>query len=1018
MNLTETSLRRPVTTLMVFACFLVIGLISAKLLPLEYFPDMEFPGIGINIPYPGSTPEEVERQITKPVEEVLGTISGVKRMNSWSSESGANFELRFEWGENTAIKAVEVKEKIDGIRNQLPRDVERIFVNQWSASDMPMLQVRLSSNRDLSNSYDMLNRNLKRRLERIDGVSKVDLYGVDKKEIRLELLADRIAAHRVDLNRLAETLRRSNFSVTAGRITDGKQRFVVRPIGEFKFIDEYGDLIVGPHNLRLRDLADLTFDHPKLDYGRHLDRRYAIGLDVQKEAGANTVEVARRITAAIEEAGESPEMKGINIFYMDNAAEGILSSIEELLNSGFWGGVFSVLVLFFFLRRLGTTLIVALAIPFSLLATMAGMYFLGMSLNILTMMGLMLAVGMLVDNAVVVTENIHRHQLANPDVDQATRLGVKEVALAVTAGTLTNAIVFLPNIVSPRDEVSIYMKHVATTICLSLGASLLIALTIVPLLAKRFPIRAENGKTTKLDKFLSRYGSVLAWTLRHRGATIGMIFLILASVAIPIMFVKKDMFPQQEDRKLRLFYHINGSYRLEKIEEAVNVVEDYLLSNKEKFEIKSVYTYYNTSFASSTILLKKDDEGFEKSQEQIREEIRKDLPKMSIANPSFDWRRSNSGEALRVQVAGESSEILAELSREVARILEKINGFKDVRSEVEAGEEEVQVVVDRARARQYGYSTQEVATTVAAAMRGQNLRKFHTAEGETEVRLQFQKADQATLEHLRNLPLYNSRNPADAVEPTKLATLADFHVRRGPREIRHEQRTTVVGVSANLQGVTVEEARQKISQAMKQFNLPPGYAWNFGQSFSNEEETGKVMMVNTLLALVLIYFVMAALFESLLFPAAIWTSILFAIVGVWWFFMITSTTFSLMAWIGVLILIGVVVNNGIVLIDRVNQLRVEGHSRHDAIVQAGRDRLRPILMTTGTTVLGLIPLCIGATQIGGDGPPYFPMARAIVGGLTFSTVVTLLVLPTIYALMDDVRNWARGIILRAKVATT
>jgi HAE1 family hydrophobic/amphiphilic exporter-1 len=1009
MNLTETSLRRPVTTLMVFACFLVIGLISAKLLPLEYFPDMEFPGIGINVPYPGSTPEEVERQITKPVEEVLGTISGVKRMNSWSSENGANFELRFEWGENTAIKAVEVKEKIDGIRHQLPRDMERIFVNQWSASDMPMLQVRLSSNRDLSNSYDMLNRNLKRRLERIDGVSKVDLYGVDKKEIRLELLADRIAAHRVDLNRLTETLRRSNFSITAGRITDGDQRFVVRPVGEFKSIDDYGDLIIGPHNLRLRDIANLTFDHPKLDYGRHLDRRYAIGLDIQKEAGANTVEVARRITAAIEEAGESSEMEGINIFYMDNAAEGILSSIDELLNSGIFGGILAVIVLYIFLWRLGTTLIVALAIPFSLVATMACMYFLGMSLNILTMMGLMLAVGMLVDNAVVVTENIHRHQLTDPDVEQATRLGVKEVALAVTAGTFTNAIVFLPNIVSPRDEVSIYMKHVATTICISLGASLLIALTIVPLLAKRFPVRAANARNTKLDKFLSRYGNVLDWTLRHRGATVGMIFLILASVAIPIMFVQKDMFPQQENRKLRLFYHINGNYRLEKVEEAVNVVEDYLLSNKENFEIKSVYTYYNTNFASSTILLKKEDEGFEKSQEQIREEIRKGLPKMSIANPSFDWRRNNSGEALRVQVAGESSEILTELSHEVARILEKIPGFKDVRSEIETGGEEVQVVVDRARARQYGYSTQEVATTVAAAMRGQNLRKFHTAEGETEVRLQFQKADQATLEHLRNLPLYNSRT-----EPTKLATLADFRVRRGPREIRREQRITVVGVSANLQGVTMEDARKKISQAMKQFNLPPGYAWNFGQSFSNEEETGKVMMVNTLLALMLIYFVMAALFESLLFPAAIWTSILFAIVGVWWFFMITSTTFSLMAWIGVLILIGVVVNNGIVLIDRVIQLRAESWSRHDAIVQAGRDRLRPILMTTGTTVLGLIPLCIGTTQIGGDGPPYFPMARAIVGGLTFSTVVTLLVLPTIYVLMDDLRNWARRIIGKAR----
>src|SRR5574341_688529 len=261
MNLTETSLRRPVTTLMIFACFLVFGAISTKLVPLEYFSEMDFRGIQINIPYPGSTPEEVERQITKPAEEVIGTISGIKRMNSTSSENGAFIWLQLEWGEDTSIKALEAKEKLDGIRNQFPRDVERIFVNNFSSSDQAMLQVRISSDRDLSNSYDMLNRNLKRRLERLEGVSKVDLYGVDKKEIRLELLADRITAHRVDLNRLAETLRRSNFSVTAGRITDGEQRFVVRPIGEFKSVEEYGELIIGENNLRLRDIANISYEH-------------------------------------------------------------------------------------------------------------------------------------------------------------------------------------------------------------------------------------------------------------------------------------------------------------------------------------------------------------------------------------------------------------------------------------------------------------------------------------------------------------------------------------------------------------------------------------------------------------------------------------------------------------------------------------------------------------------------------------------------------------------------------------
>ncbi|MDZ7288458.1 MAG: efflux RND transporter permease subunit [candidate division KSB1 bacterium] len=1012
-NITETSLRRPVTTLMIFACFIVIGAISAKLLPLEYFPDVDFPGIWINIPYPGSTPEEVERQIVRPIEEVLGTISGIKSMNCNANEGSADIQLRFDWSEDTALKAMEVHEKIDGIRDQLPGDVERIYVNKFSASDMALLNVRISSNRDLSNAYDMLNRNLKRRLERIEGVSKVDLYGVEKKQIRIELLADRITAHRVDLNRLAETLRRSNFSVTAGRITDANRRFVVRPIGEFKSVEEYGDLIIGEHNLRLRDIANIAYDHPKRDYGRHLDRRYAIGLDVFKEAGANTVSVANRVISEIEEISKNPEMEGIKIFYMDNMAEGIVSSLNELLKSGLWGAALAILVLYFFLRRFASTLIVALAIPFSLLATMALLYFLGMSLNILTMMGLMLAVGMLVDNAVVVTESIYRHQQLNGDMHHATLIGVKEVALAITAGTMTTAIVFLPNIVSPRDEISIYMKHVATTICLSLGASLLIAMTIVPLLAKRFPSRHTKEKPNIIGKLLNRYSKILDWTLRHRKTSVGLIFLTLASVAVPISFVKKDMFPPQEDRRLRLFYHINGNYRLEKVEEAVDTIEEYLFAHKEEFEIKSLYTYYNTGFASTTILLKKDEEGAQKSQETIREEIRTGLPKLAIANPSFDWRRNSGGaENVRIQVAGESSERLAELSREIARLLEKIPGFKDVRSEAEAGAEEVRVIVDRERARQYGYSTQEIANTIAAAMRGQNLRRFRNQDGEIDVRLQLQETDHQTLEHLRNLPLFNGNS-----QPTKLATLADFRVQRGPSNIHREDRTTVIGISANLQGITMNDARKKISQALKQFNFPPGYAWNFGQSFNYEEQTGKTMLTNTLLALALIYFVMAALFESLLFPAAIWTSIIFAVIGVWWFFMITSTTFSLMAWIGVLILMGVVVNNGIVLIDRVNQLRAAGRSRHDAIVQAGRDRLRPILMTTGTTVLGLLPLCIGNTQIGGDGPPYFPMARAIVGGLFFSTFITLLVLPTIYVLLDELRSWARGIVRRAKVVT-
>jgi HAE1 family hydrophobic/amphiphilic exporter-1 len=1008
MNLTTASIKRPVTTLMVFVCFIVLGIISARLLPMEYFPDLDAPFIFIDIPYPGSTPEEIERQITRPAEEVIATISGFKRMESNSHTSGAWIRLEFEWGVDTDVKALEAKEKLEGIRHLFPDDLERFHVLKWSTSDMEILTLRISSNRDLSNSYDMLNRNVKRRIERIEGVSKVDLYGVDKKEVRIKLSADRIIEHGVDIGQLSQTLRRSNFLITAGKITDQNQRLVVRPVGEYQSIEEIGQVIVGEHGLRLNDIATVTYEQPERNYGRHLNQKYAIGLNVFKEGGANLVEVTDKIVAEIDIIRDIPEMEGINIFYMDNLAEGVTSSLNEVLKSGLIGGSLAVLILFFFLRRLVTTFIVALAVPLSLLITLTFMYFTGVTLNILSMMGLMLAVGMLVDNAVVVTESIHRHQLADPGSKTAISTGVREVSMAITAGTATTGIVFLPNIVSPNDDISIYLKHVGITIVIALGVSLLLAQTIVPLLSSRIKPPKPVTKKTVIDRLIGKYARTVEWTMSHRKATVWIIIGLLLSIAVPMKFVKTDMFDEPEDRRIRLHYHINGSYTLEKVEAAVTEYENYLFENQEKFEIESVYSYFQGDYASSTILLNK--EGTKKSTEEIKDEIKEGLPKMAIANPSFTWRnQGGGGTSINVSLTGKSSEKLAEISQDVAWTLSQLPGFSDVRSDAERGEKEVQITVDRQRARQYGFSAGEIAQVISAAMRGVNLRKMHGESGEIDIRLEFQEEDRETLDQLKDLPLHSRTGMT-----VKLASLADFNVRRGPRNIRRMDRTTSLGVSANLTDVTKSEAQKMISFVLGNYNFPAGYSWNFGQSFDHEQEAMNTMLINLLLALALIYFVMASLFESLLYPAAIWTQIIFSIVGVYWFFLVTGTTMSIMAMIGILILIGVVVNNGIVLVDHINHLRSTGMKRNDAIVQAGRDRLRPILMTAGTTVLSLVPLCIVTTQIGGNGPPYFPMARSIVGGLTFSTMITLLVLPTIYALLDDLRNWSRRVIANAK----
>jgi HAE1 family hydrophobic/amphiphilic exporter-1 len=482
---------------------------------------------------------------------------------------------------------------------------------------------------------------------------------------------------------------------------------------------------------------------------------------------------------------------------------------------------------------------------------------------------------------------------------------------------------------------------------------------------------------------------------------------ILGSVMIPAQFVDMDMFPEEDQRRIRLFYNIRGQFTVESVEEAVDEVETFLFGNKEKLEIESVYSYYEGGFAVSSVFLKEED--YERPTEDIKEDIRAGLPKLAIAEPSFDHRGGMGGaEAISVALEGESSEVLYRISLEVERLLGGVDGFKDVRSEAELGGEEVHVVVDRLRASQAGVSSELIATAVSAAMRGQNLRRLKGEDGEIDVRLALQESDRESMESLRNLPLLN-----DQGHQIKLASVANFVVARGPQQVQRTDRKTVLQVEATLADITPNEAKKRIGQVMESVELPPGYTWSFGRRFEHEEEAQQNLLMNLLLALALIYLVMAGLFESLATPAAIWSSIIFAVVGVFWFFLITDTTFSVMAWIGILILIGIVVNNGIVLLDHVIQLRAGGMDRIEALVKGGRDRLRPILMTAGTTILGLVPLCVGTTQIGGDGPPYFPMARAIVGGLAFSTLITLIILPTIYLLLDDLRAWSRRLVRSA-----
>ena len=1004
MILTRTAIARPVTTVMVFVAFALIGAISSRLLPLEKFPDIEFPGIFINVPYEGSTPEEVEQLITRPVEEALATLSSVERMQSTSRQDGAQIFLQFDWDQDMAAKGIEARAKVDAIRHQLPDDVRRVLVYTGSFGDQPILNLRISSERDLSDAYTMLDRQLKRRLERLEGVSRVTLYGVDQREIRILLNADRIAAHGVDLNELQQLLQRANFSVSAGQLTDGDQRFSVRPIGELASVAELRNVLVRD-NLRLGDIADIELRSPERYSARHLDRRYSIGLDVYKQPGANLVDVSRRVSAEIEAVADNPQMRGIQVFALGDQADGVTSSLSDLLSSGAIGALFAFAVLYLFLRQAATTLIVIVCVPFSILITLGVMYFLDISLNILSMMGLMLAIGMLVDNAVVVTESIFRQRQLDPGHPrEATLKGVREVWLAVTAGTLTSIIVFVPILFGTQTNITVFLTHVAVSIVVAMLASLLMAQTVVPMLAARIAPPPAPTTSSWMARLTERYARALDWTLGHRWWTGLAVVLVVASVAIPLQSVKFDTFPQEAGRQLLLQYHVKDKYPLEQVKVAVDTIEEYLYANAEAFDIRSVYSYYEEGRAQSTLLLNADEQAKVPTGEVI-ERVMENLPEIIIGRPSFEFDAQGGDESFSLQLTGESTEVLAQITPEVVRLLETVEGLVDVRADLGNGDREVQVRVDREKAVQLGLSPQAVASSVAVALRGQQLRDFRGRDGEIKVRIAFREDDRQSVEQLANLPLYTPDGQRVA-----LGTVADFTITQGHEQIRRIDRITAVVINANLEDTSLDELRPQIKGLMDAFRLPPGYGWKFGRGFQQADQTQQLMVQNILLAIALIFLVMAALFESTVYPLSIISSIGFSVIGVFWFFLLTGTTFSFMATIGIMILVGVVVNNGIVLVDHVNNLRRDGLQRDEALVQAGRDRLRPILMTVATTILGLLPLALSATKVGGDeigAPSYFPMARAIIGGLGFSTLTSLLLVPWTYALIDDAGRWVR-----------
>ncbi len=1002
MSLSTLSVRRPVTTLMILLSVMVVGGIAMARLPLAFLPNVDLPTIQVTIPYPNSNPTQIEKQITKPVEEVLATLPGVKRLGSTSTADSAEFQIEFKWGQNLDIVRMQVSEKMDQVKPTLPPGIGEVQIFSFNTSDIPVVEARIATvGIDLSRNYDLLESRVVNRLRRIPGVARVDLNGVAPREIFIDLILDRVKEHSVDIGELLQRLQGASSNLVLGQVSHDGLRYTARALGAFESLDAIQDLAVNDHGLRLRDIAEIRYDEPPIAFGRHLDGGYAVALSVFKESTANTVDVVRAVMRVItRDIDQDPLLKGLKLFTWDDQGQQITSGIEGLTHAGILGALLAVAVLYYFLRRLDSTLIVSFSIPFSVIAACGLMYFMGKSLNVLSMCGLMLGIGMLVDDAIVVLESIDRTHRGEEDPRTAALVGARDVSMAVTCSTLTTVIVFLPLVVGASTELTTWLKEVGLSISIALVCSLFSSLTLIPLMAAHWLRRRQAAQPASLQRLEDRYARVLGWTLRHKAWTFLVVVagLLVGFVPFPLGLVETAQFAATSNKRLFLQYEFSDFVYKADAERAVKRVEAYLDAARDRFQIKSIYSVFAENEARTVLTLRREDLG-DGEMRALRKQIRAGLPLVPGARVFFSEEAQEGGSStyFAVKFFGHDGGVLQKLADEAAWRLGTVPGVEDISSSLNKGRNEIQVVVDRDKALRAGLTAEDVSQIFQFTLGGMRLRRFNTGDREVETWLQLRQIDRENLEDLKAIQI------GPPARPVRLGDIASFQVVRRADQIVRENRKVRVAVNATYEGKDWGKAKTGIEELMNAFDMPPGYSWSWDDKILEQGEENQQMATNFLLALVLVYIAMASLFESVTQPFAILFSIPFALPGATWLLAATRTPFNIMAQIGLLMLIGIVVKNGIVLLDHMNQLRRAGLGRDEAILRAGRDRLRAVLMTALTAIVGLVPLALGRSAVGDA--YYYPLARTVIGGLASSTVLTLVVLPYINLGIEAAAGW-------------
>jgi len=1000
MSLPDFSLGRPVTAVMILVSMIVIGLTALFKLPLGFMPQSESANLWISVEAPGALPSQLEKDILMPLEEELGALPGLKTMWTEAMMDSGWISLRMGPGMDPSEVKLEARERVDRVKPKLPPIVQNIYVGGGGWDDSgAIIDGRISSGRDLAESYDLIDRRIKRPLERLRGVAQVQLYGVDKSEVGIDLELDALRRHNINIGQLITALNSLSVSMSLGEIEQGDQRFSARITGGVNELRSVALLPISSTGLRLGDIAQVTYRRPDLEQIRHLNHKRAIALTIIKEPAVNAVETVDRVMEAIEKMRSDPSLSGIDLLVWHNQAEEIRKSITGLRDAGIFGGLLSLIVLLIFLRRVGLAVIVETAIPFSLIAACGALYLMGRELNVLSMLGLILGVGMLVDNAVVVAENIARHQAEGYDPATAARLGANQVALAVLGATVTSIVIWLPFLLGDQSEMNLYISEIAMASCLTLAASLIISQTFIPLAAARMLKRKPVQPGRVLRWLLPRYQRVLAWTLRHRLATLMAVLALTSAATYPLWKINKQPDFVFKEVFAEVMIDFTDDQPLEIRERVITDLEHLIAARQSEFGYKDIYSFVSERYCLIRLYFPVDSEHGDPVL-HANGILREMLPQVAGAQLNVGDARRQGGWGQRgrgyeeVWLRGESSDYLLERSRDIAQDLAKLPGVIEARVGMESGTRELQVQLLPEFAARFGLRALDIANIVGFTFQGRRLRQLRTDAGEIDMRLELRPEDRRSIDRLRSLEIPLPNGAAVPLESVAQLTIVD-----APGVIQRENRRSAVPILVAVKPETAAEVKQQLIEAMGKVDLPQGYDWDFGSRRRRDQDDWAVLGTNFLLAVILIYMLMASLFESLVQPLAILISLPLAAIGASWLLWLLGEEIDITAVTGSFWLLGIVVNNGIVLIDHVNGYRRQGLERREALLRGSVERLRPILMTAITTIFGLVPMVVSRPSVAMVS--IHPIAIVIMGGLITSTGLTLLALPMWYSLIED-----------------